>query len=64
MKLSSPKFLYFLKKSFSYITGNGTSFKKTSYISVSNFPTSKNKKTHSEKMYYISGNGTFRLQKP
>ena len=34
-------------------------FKKSSYISEGNFPSSKNKKTHFEKISYISGNGTF-----
>ena len=34
-------------------------FKKSSNISEGNFPSSKNKKTHSEKIAYISGNGTF-----
>ena len=45
----------FLKESFSYISGNGNP-EKTSYISESNFPSSKNKKNHSEKASYISGN--------
>ena len=35
-------------------------FKKTSYISVGNFPSSKNeKKKHCEKMSSILGNWTF-----
>ena len=34
-------------------------FKKTSYISGGNFPSLKNKKTQSEKISCISGNGTF-----
>ena len=40
MELSSPKIkkvLIFSQKSFSYISGNGTFFKKTSYISGGNF---------------------------
>ena len=52
------KVLIFSQKSFSYISGNGTSL-KTSYISGGNFPSSKNKKTKSEKISYFSGNGTF-----
>ena len=40
--------LYFRKRNF-FIT------QQTSYISRSNVPSSKNKKTHSEKMSYISG---------
>ena len=65
-------FLYFLKRKFFlyfgkrkprknfYISGNGNP-KKTSCVSRSNFPGSKNEKknTHSLRVSYISGNGTF-----
>ena len=48
LERSAPRlktFLYFLKKSFSYISGNGTS-----HLSEGNFPSSKNKKTRFEKI--------------
>ena len=45
---TSINYLHFRKRNF-FIT------QQTSYISRSNGPSSKNKKTHSEKMSYISG---------
>ena len=48
--------LYFRKQNFLI-------FQETSCISGSNFPSSKNKKTHSEKSSYISGNGILCPQK-
>ena len=45
---TSINYLHFRKRNF-FIT------QQTSYISRSNDPSSKNKKTHSEKMSYISG---------
>ena len=61
MKLSSPKItkkLYFLRKAF-LILREMELFKKTSHFSGGNFLSSKNKKNHSEKIYYISRNETF-----
>ena len=52
MELSSPKIKKVLI--FSEI--------ERSYILGRNFPSSKNKKTNSEKICYISGNGTFQPQ--
>ena len=76
LALILKKFLYFLKNTFSYISGNGT-LKKTSYISGGKFPRSKNKKNPSwknllhfwkwkrlvpsSKNFYISG-GNFQNQ--
>ena len=37
-------------------------FKKAYYISGGNIPSSKSKKTHSEKISYISRNGDFKPQ--
>ena len=45
---TSINYLHFRKRNFFII-------QQTSYISRSNGPSSKNKKTHSEKMSYISG---------
>ena len=59
LALRLKQFLYFLKKEAVLIFRETELFKKTSYISEGNFLSSKNKKTHSEKMSYISGNGTF-----
>ena len=70
MEFSSPKIkrvLHFLKKSFSYISGNETLKKLLLIFQEKNFPSSKNKKNRSEKISYIfskksfsyiSGNGT------
>ena len=55
MEFSRPKikkFLYFIKKSFSYILGNGTFVKKLSELE-------KNKKPTMKKCLIFSGNGTF-----
>ena len=54
-------FLYFGKgksQKNPYISGNGNLL----YFWKHNFPSSKNKKTCSEKMSFISGDGTFQLQ--
>ena len=54
VELLAPRlkhFLYFWKSNFLVLY--------FFYISKSNFTSSKNKKNHSEKMSYISGNGTF-----
>ena len=54
VELLAPRlkhFLYFWKSNFLVLY--------FFYISRSNFTSSKNKKNHSEKMSYISGNGTF-----
>ena len=51
MEFSGSKiknFLIFSQKSFSYISGNGTS-----YILGGNFPSSKSKKTHSEFLFFL-----------
>ena len=58
MELSSPKikkFLIFPQKEAFFIFRE----KELFYISERNFPCSKNKKIHPEKISYISGNGTF-----
>ena len=52
------KSFYFRKWNFLLFQETGTP-EKTSYIPGSNFPSFKNKKIHSEKVSYISGNGTF-----
>ena len=57
VELLAPRlkhFLYFWKSNFLVLY--------FFYISKSNFTSSKNKKNHSEKMSYISGNGTFQTQ--
>ena len=56
--LALKNVLLFLKKAF-LMFRKMELFKKTSYISEGDFAISKNKKIHSEKIYYISGNGTF-----
>ena len=67
-------FLYFLKKSFSYISGSGNPPKKFLILSGNGNPkkrlmfqevifhAQKIKGTHSEKMSYISGDVTFKPQ--
>ena len=58
LALRLKKLLYFLKKGF-FIFQEMELLKKTSYISGGKFPSSKNKKTRSKKIPYISRNGTF-----
>ena len=53
-----PKLFIFQETELSNISGNKNP-KKTSYISGSNFQSSKNEKTRSEKISYISENGAF-----
>ena len=59
MELSSLKIYYIFSKITFLIFREVEHFLKTSYISGGNFPSLKNKKTHSEKISYISGNGAF-----
>ena len=68
LALILKNFLYFIQRIFSSISGNenppkmfvpGNGNPKKTYISGSNFLSLKNKKTHSKKLPYISGNGTF-----
>ena len=63
MELFGPKVrkssYIFSKKCFSVILGNGTFFKKLLKFQEETFQAHKIKKTHSEKICYISGNGTF-----
>ena len=54
----TKKFLIFSQKE-AFLIFRKTETVKTSYISISNFPSSKNEKNHSEKISYILGNGTF-----
>ena len=61
MEISGPKIkkVIFSKKSFFYISRKRT-FKLQNYKSSGgNFPSLKNKNTHSEKVSYISRNETF-----
>ena len=57
MELFSPRI--FSEKGFFHILGNGTFWPQDKNNSVVNFPSSKSKKSHSEKISNISGNGTF-----
>ena len=59
---TSKKFLIFREMELFYILGNGNPKKLPIFQEVT-FWARKVKRTHSEKMSYISGNGTFQSQK-
>ena len=62
MELSSPKIkkvIIFSQENLFLYFGKWNLLRKTSYISRVNFPSSKNKKIHSEKISYVLASGIF-----